>query len=159
MNRSTSFVLYLFLISTIITADQASKRWAWASLTNNNDLPLNGWCNLSLSTNRGVSWSLLNNIKSNFGFYILTFIISTVILAFALYSVIQHLNKVSIYFESLVIGGAISNVIDRITHGFVIDFIDIHVGIWHWPTFNIADIFVVIGVLGVLVKELRKKHD
>ena len=89
----------------------------------------------------------------------MTTIISIVILAFALYAVIQHLNKISIYFESFVIGGAISNVIDRLTHGFVIDFLDIHLGIWHWPTFNIADVFVVIGVLGVLFKELRKNHD
>jgi signal peptidase II len=156
MNRSSSFVLYLFLISTIITADQATKRWALTNL--NADLPLNGWCNLSLSANRGVSWGLFN-FQSNFGFYILTSIISTVILAFALYAVIQHLNKISIHFESFIIGGAISNVIDRLTHGFVIDFLDIHMGIWHWPTFNIADVFVVIGVLGVLLKELRKNHD
>lgn len=156
MKRSSSFVLYLFLISTIITVDQASKRWALANL--NADMPLNEWCNLSLSANRGVSWGLFN-FQSNFGFYILTTIISIVILAFALYAVIQHLNKISIYFESFVIGGAISNVIDRLTHGFVIDFLDIHLGIWHWPTFNIADVFVVIGVLGVLFKELRKNHD
>jgi len=156
MNRSSSFVLYLFLISTIITADQATKRWALTNL--NADLPLNGWCNLSLSANRGVSWGLFN-FQSNFGFYILTAIISTVILAFALYAVIQHLNKITIHFESFIIGGAISNVIDRLTHGFVIDFLDIHMGIWHWPTFNIADVFVVIGVLGVLLKELRKNHD
>ncbi len=158
MNRSSSFVLYLFLISTIITADQAAKRWALANLANNADMPINGWCNLSFSANRGISWSLFNNLKSDFGFYILTFIISTVILAFAFYAVIKHLNKKPIYFESFVIGGAIANIIDRITHGFVIDFIDVHLGIWHWPTFNIADIFVVIGVLGVLFKELRKKH-
>ncbi|MFA6534932.1 MAG: signal peptidase II [Candidatus Babeliales bacterium] len=156
MNRSSSFVLYLFLISTIITADQATKRWALTNL--NADLPVNGWCNLSLSANRGVSWGLFN-FQSNFGFYILTSIISIVILAFALYAVIQHLNKISIHFESFIIGGAISNVIDRLTHGFVIDFLDIHMGIWHWPTFNIADVFVVIGVLGVLLKELRKNHD
>ncbi|MFH1254720.1 MAG: signal peptidase II [bacterium] len=156
MKRSSSFVLYLFLISTIITADQASKRWCLLNL--NADLPLNGWCNLSLSANRGISWGLFN-FQSNLGFYILTSIISTVILAFALYATIQHLNKISIYFESFIIGGAISNVIDRLTHGFVIDFLDIHLGIWHWPTFNIADVFVVIGVLGVLFKELRKNHD
>lgn len=157
MNRSSSFVLYLFLISTIITVDQASKRWALANLTS--DVPMNGWCNLSLATNRGISWSLFSNLKSDWGFYILTFVISTVILAFAFYAVIQHLNKAPIYFESFVIGGAISNIIDRLTHGFVIDFIDIHLGIWHWPTFNIADIFVVMGVLGVFLKELRKNHD
>lgn len=156
MKRSSSLVLYLFLISTIITVDQATKRWCLSNL--NADLQLNNWCNLSLSANRGVSWGLFN-FQSNFGFYILTFIISTVILAFAFYAVIQHLNQISIHFESFIIGGAISNVIDRLTHGFVIDFLDVHLGIWHWPTFNIADVFVVIGVLGVLVKELRKNHD
>lgn len=156
MNRNSSFVLYLFLISTIITADQAAKRWALLNLAGCPDMQINSLCNLSLATNRGISWSLLS-FKSNIGFYILFFIILTIILAFAFYAAIQHLNKTPIYFESFVIGGAISNILDRATHGFVIDFIDLHIGIWHWPTFNIADIFVVVGILGVLFKSMQRK--
>ena len=157
MNRSSSFILYLFLISTIITLDQASKGWALLNLSSG-DLTVSNWFNLSLSYNRGISWSLLN-FQSNLGFYILTFIIAAIIFAFSFYSIIQHLNRIPIYFESFVVGGAISNIIDRIGHGFVIDFIDVHIGSWHWPTFNFADIFVVVGVLGILFKNMWKKYD
>ena len=155
MNRSSSFILYLFLISTIITLDQASKGWALLNLSSG-DLTVSNWFNLSLSYNRGISWSLLN-FQSNLGFYILTFIIAAIIFAFSFYSIIQHLNLIPIYFESFVVGGAISNIIDRLHHGVVIDFIDLHFGVWHWATFNIADVFIVVGILGVLLKNIKRK--
>lgn len=158
MNRSSSFVLYLFLISTIITIDQASKRWVLANLSINQEIKVTDWYNVSLNTNRGISWSMFS-FQSNFWFLILTLIISTLALSFAFYAIIQHLNKTPIYFESFVIGGAISNIIDRITHHFVIDFIDIHIGNWHFPTFNVADVFVVAGIFGILIKTMWKKYD
>jgi signal peptidase II len=76
---------------------------------------------------------------------------------FSLYAVVQHLNGIPIYFESFVVGGAISNIIDRVHYGVVIDFIDLHLGIWHWATFNIADVFIMVGVLGVLFKSIKRK--
>lgn len=158
MNRSSSFVLYLFLVSTIITLDQASKKWAFTILFGNPDMQISSWLNLSFAANRGISWGLFSS-QSTYGFYFLTLLISTIIIAFAFYAIIQHLNKASIHLESFVVGGAISNIIDRMQYNFVIDFIDMHIGVWHWPTFNIADIFIVIGVLGLLFKELRKKYD
>ena len=155
MNRSSSFVLYLFLVSTIITLDQALKRWAVLNLSSG-DFIVNNWLNLSLSYNRGISWSLLN-FQSNVCFYILVFFISAIIVAFSFYAIVQHLNRIPIYFESFVIGGAISNIIDRIHYGVVIDFIDVHLGIWHWATFNLADVFIVIGILGVLLKSVKRR--
>lgn len=156
MSKTSSFILYLLLISTIITLDQITKSWAIANLSGKNDLILTNWCNLSLITNRGISWGVLN-FQSNIGFFTLTTLILCLILAFAFYTIIQHLNRMPIYFESLVLGGAISNIIDRITQGYVIDFIDLHLGAWHWPTFNIADVFVVIGIIGIFLKSMYKR--
>ena len=53
----------------------------------------------------------------------------------------------------MIAGGAIGNVIDRIYHGKVIDFIDIHYKLFHWPTFNIADSFIFIGVILFIINE------
>ena len=55
---------------------------------------------------------------------------------------------------SLIIGGALGNVIDRLRLGWVIDFIDFHVNTWHWPAFNIADTVIVIGVAMLLIDGL-----
>ena len=53
-----------------------------------------------------------------------------------------------------VIGGAIGNVADRLRHGAVTDFLDVHVGAWHWPAFNLADVAIVCGVAGIVLFDL-----
>lgn len=156
MNKNKSFLVYLFLISLIITLDQALKSWASNVLQGGHDACVNSWLNFSLASNRGISWGLLN-FQADSLYFILTCFIVLLISGFFVYSIIQHLNRVLIYFESLVIGGAISNVIDRITHGYVIDFIDVHIYSLHWPTFNVADIFIVVGVIGMLINSAYKK--
>ena len=59
---------------------------------------------------------------------------------------------------AFIIGGALGNLVDRIRFGAVIDFLDFHIGEWHWPAFNVADIFIVIGVgLYIISMIFRKK--
>jgi signal peptidase II len=156
MNKNKSLLGYLFFISIIITLDQALKRWAINALQNGNDISVTSWFKFSLASNRGVSWGFLN-FQSSQGFYLLTILIIFTIAGFATYAIIQHLNRTKVYFESMVIGGAISNVIDRINYGYVIDFVDIHIHAWHWPTFNVADAFIVAGVCGILLSTVYKK--
>jgi len=57
---------------------------------------------------------------------------------------------------SLILGGALGNVLDRLMFGFVIDFIDCHYGNWHWPAFNIADSAISIGAALIIWAELRR---
>ncbi|MBU6486909.1 MAG: lipoprotein signal peptidase [Burkholderiales bacterium] len=57
---------------------------------------------------------------------------------------------------ALIMGGALGNVIDRLVHGRVIDFLDFHVGNWHWPAFNLADSAIVIGAALLVLDELRR---
>ena len=66
---------------------------------------------------------------------------------------------VSVYFAgalSLILGGALGNVIDRILYGYVIDFLDVHVGSWHWPAFNVADSAICVGAALFVLDELRR---
>jgi signal peptidase II len=57
---------------------------------------------------------------------------------------------------SLVLSGAIGNVIDRIAYGAVVDFIDVYYGNWHWPAFNIADSAITIGVILLIFDEIKR---
>ena len=71
----------------------------------------------------------------------------------------QVKGKINILSFSLVIGGALGNLIDRIIRGYVIDFISIKIGNYNFPIFNLADTFIVIGVILLLLKELRKENN
>ncbi|GLU35529.1 signal peptidase II [Trinickia caryophylli] len=57
---------------------------------------------------------------------------------------------------ALIMGGALGNVIDRLAHSYVIDFLDFHVGRWHWPAFNLADSAIVVGAILLVLDELRR---
>jgi signal peptidase II len=57
---------------------------------------------------------------------------------------------------ALILGGAIGNVLDRVVYGHVIDFLDVYVGNWHWPAFNIADSAICVGAVLFVVDELRR---
>ncbi|MFX5493995.1 signal peptidase II, partial [Acinetobacter baumannii] len=57
---------------------------------------------------------------------------------------------------ALILGGAIGNVIDRVGYGHVIDFLDVYVGNWHWPAFNLADSAICVGAVLFVVDELRR---
>ena len=59
----------------------------------------------------------------------------------------------------LILGGAAGNVIDRLVYGYVIDFIDVFYGSWHWPTFNIADSAISVGVFLLLVDAFREHRQ
>lgn len=59
-------------------------------------------------------------------------------------------------FLALILGGALGNVIDRLIYGHVIDFLDFHVGAWHWPAFNLADSAITVGAVLLIYDELRR---
>lgn len=107
---------------------------------------------ISLSWNRGISWGMFDG-TSRLGFVVLTAFIATVLIFFLLYVRAVYKEGRPIWYEIMVLAGAVSNMIDRVYYGAVIDFIDVHVGAWHWPTFNIADACIVLGVGGMLVSE------
>ena len=148
MKQKDRFTFYLFIFLLILFADRFSKVWALQNLENQ-DLTIFPGFNLALIWNRGVSWGLLS-FDSSILFYLLTFLIVLVVILFCLHTFYLFKKGENIFFEVLIFGGAISNLIDRFYYKGVVDFIDFYVGSWHWPTFNLADVFVVIGVFGIL---------
>ena len=145
------FLLFVFIISS----DIATKIWALKNLISQN-ITVCPYLNFGLSINRGVSWSFFSS-QSNLKFYLLTLLIITIISIFIIHTYKEYKNQKNIFFEILIISGAISNIIDRFLYSGVIDFIDFHINTWHWPTFNIADISIVIGIIGVLGRYIY--HD
>ena len=143
-------MLFVSSCAVLIGLDQLSKWWALVNLMDG-DKVLTRNLTLSFAWNRGISWSFFSETSAT-GYIILSGFIAAVIVIFGTYTIIRFFNNHKSLSEIMVLSGAISNFIDRLVHGAVIDFIDVHYAAWHWPTFNIADSLVVVGVCGILMK-------
>ena len=112
--------------------------------------------NLTFVVNYGFAFGLLNNPSLN---QILVSLVILAIIIYFLYLLIKTQDKIFQLTLTLILAGALGNFIDRIFRGFVIDFIDIYIGKYHWPAFNIADSCITVGfvVLMINILFLNKK--
>ncbi len=143
-------ILGILIAIGVIILDQISKIFVYSYLLEvGKAVEVTSFFNLVSAWNTGVSFSMFNNLGVN-GIYILSAFSLGVVL-FLLF----WLNKEkSLYMRAslgFVIGGAIGNVIDRIRLGAVYDFLDVHVGAHHWPAFNVADSFICIGAVLIIL--------
>jgi signal peptidase II len=111
---------------------------------------INGFFGLVHVRNRGMAFGLMNRPDLDFGFYVLTaasLVAIAVLLAW--FFKIKESARHIIFGLSLILGGAVGNLIDRLRFREVIDFLDFYVGSYHWPAFNVADSAITIGVCWV----------
>ena len=110
--------------------------------------------NFYLVWNTGIGFGLVS-LESNVYYHILTAIILIINIGLIYYAV--KANGINAYLLPIIIGGSLGNLFDRMYYYAVPDFIDFHIGKYHWFIFNVADIFISIGIIGLLVVELLKK--
>ena len=152
-NHKHNFISLLIVI-LIFIFDKFSKIRIINLQSDNNRIYVNEFVNIDLVWNTGIGFGLLSS-SSNLFYNLLTTLIGVVII-FLIYLIINSKFADKILF-SLVLGGAIGNLFDRITYSAVPDFIDIHYQNFHWFTFNIADIFITLGILTIILKDLLFK--
>jgi len=112
--------------------------------------------NFYLVWNTGIGFGLAA-MESNIYYHILTSVI--VLVNFGLvYFLVKSKNFYS-YLFALIIGGSLGNLFDRIYYYAVPDFIDLHIGNYHWFVFNVADIFITVGIIGLILTEIFKKKE
>lgn len=136
--KKHSVVAFLFLFTLL--SDQLSKLFIVKGLYVGESINILPFFNIVHVRNRGVTFGLLSGTLQP----VVLVILSLVIVGFLIYYARKNENYRP--FISLIVGGAIGNVIDRIVYGSVVDFLDFHLGKYHWPAFNIADSAIVIGV-------------
>ena len=150
--KSNLYVLLLIII--IFIFDRLTK-----NLVINNfiekTLYLNDFINLELIWNIGIGFGLLS-YDSLLIYNLITVLIGVVIIILIYIVIISH-NLDKLIF-SIIIGGALGNFYDRIIYNAVPDFIDLHYKTFHWFTFNVADIFITVGVLAMIFKEFLVKN-
>lgn len=158
LNKYSKTGLYWLWVAVIILAlDRLTKFLAQTYLTAYVPLPVVKFFNLTLAYNTGAAFSFLNQAGGWQGklFGGIAFFVSIGIL-FWLYR-LTHRQRWLCIALSMIVGGALGNLGDRILYGHVIDFIQLYVSHWYWPVFNIADSAICIGVGMLFLDALRKK--
>ncbi len=144
--RKAKLAIFLIIFALIIMFDQYTKNIVLKLFkgADFNVVEVTSFLNLIYVKNYGISFGLFNQVEQNQ--YLLSALnIGIIFVLFAwLWKSEERFINCAL---SLVVAGAIGNLIDRFKHGYVIDFIDFHVEKWHYPAFNIADSAIVIGVL------------
>lgn len=136
-------MLWICIIALVIAADQVTKFIVVGNIEFGKLNPvINNFFYLTYIENKGAAWGFLHNVESARYFFIILTILVSIALAYYLYKSDNKLLKTSLAF---ILGGAIGNLIDRISKGSVTDFLDFYFGSYNFPTFNVADMFVVIG--------------
>ena len=149
--KKKNFLIKCLLIFSIFFVDQISKYYIINIFNFQNDtVYVTNFLNFQLIWNEGIAFGLLSFDNSIY-YNSITLIIIIVILI--LFFLIKNDDQYS-YFYSMIVGGALGNLIDRIRHSSVPDFIDFHISNFHWFVFNIADIFVSLGVFCLIIAEL-----
>ena len=131
--------------------DFVTKRIIVAKLAPYDSIPVLPFLNIVYVENRGAAFGMFANLGNNF-FMAISFIAIAVIL-FYMSKIPKGLELFSI---SLIFGGAVGNLIDRILIGKVIDFIDFYVGTWHWPAFNVADSALTVGIILFIISTIMQ---
>ena len=152
MNIKKFVIGVISILSLTIFIDQLTKYIAFIVLFKDQQvLIINHYLNFRPVWNDGISFGMLQGY-GNFGRISFIIIAISISLWIILYS--RKLNIIGFVGYNMIAGGALGNVIDRLIHGKVIDFIDLHYKEYHWPTFNMADSFIFIGVLLFIYNEL-----
>ena len=139
---------FLVIILIIFGIDRFTKIEIINNFSNTK-VYLNDFLNIDLVWNIGIGFSLLST-DSTLIYNLVTILIGSVISLLIYF--LMNADKVDKLIYSLIIGGALGNFYDRLTFKAVPDFIDIHYNNFHWFTFNVADIFIVIGILVYIIR-------
>ena len=152
-------ILSAFLIIISILVDFFSKIYISNLLDNNETIIFTNYIILEKFYNKGIAFSIFNSDSVLIN-YIILFIIILVI-AFIIRLFLTQFNKLKqneVIAYSLIIGGAVGNMIDRIMHGYVLDFIFIHYNNFYFPAiFNLADVSISLGVFFLLLAYLKEE--
>ena len=143
------FTLLSFLL------DQATKWWILNHVMDPPQvIPVTGFFNLVLGFNTGVSFGLFGEAPA---WLLMAFILPMV--AGLLVWMTRTDSRLTAIALGLVVGGAFGNLLDRLRHGAVTDFLDFYVGAYHWPAFNFADVAIVSGVGLLLIESVLAREE
>ena len=152
---SGNFKNWLAIAALVVIFDQMSKLVTLQVLKEGDSQVINSFTNWVLVYNSGAAFSFLANAGGWQKWFFIGISGSAALIM--LWLLVRHSHQTIFCISiSLVLGGAVGNLIDRFTHGAVVDFIDVFYGRYHWPAFNVADSAITIGGAFLILDELRR---
>ena len=150
-------IFYFFLILFIFILDRISKLWIISIFNseNNLEIKISSFINLNLIWNKGIAFGLFS-YGEKFEYNLLTGLI--IIISAIVFWMIIKTKELEKFGFLMILGGALGNIFDRLYYSAVPDFIDIYYKNFHWFVFNVADIFITIGVLMLIINEITIKN-
>lgn len=151
---------WLWLSVVVIALDQLTKQLVSDSLQLFDSIPIMPSLNLVLAHNTGAAFSFLSDAGGwQRWFFVVLAVGVSVVLVVWISRLKSGETRLAVAL-SLVLGGAIGNVWDRIAYGYVVDFIDVYYGDWHWPAFNVADSAICVGAALLIIDALfHREHE
>ena len=152
-NNSKKFFLSLTIISVIFSFDRISKLYILNLAEGEKyiDIYFNSFLNFHLIWNTGIGFGLFSS-GENFYYNFITLLI--ILINFIILIMIFKSNNYKLFLFLIILGGSLGNLFDRIYYKAVPDFIDLHYNDFHWFIFNVADIFITVGVICLIFAEL-----
>jgi signal peptidase II len=147
-----TFLFYSAVACAIFAIDRWTKLWALTQCVQ--PKLFNQYFSCALTFNRGISWGVFHSDDSHV-FVMVSGVIAIITVSLAFYAFIRYEQKYSILGETLIIAGSLSNIFDRFYYKGVVDFIEFSYADWVWPSFNVADSCIVLGVIIMLWQSLR----
>jgi signal peptidase II len=143
----------LIIILAIFFFDRITKIYLINIQTSGTDIDfyINQFINIYLVWNTGIGFGLIS-LESNIFYHLLTLIILAINMGLIFF--LTKSKGTTAYMLAIIIGGSLGNLFDRLYYYAVPDFIDIHIGNFHWFIFNVADIFITIGIIGLIIVEI-----
>ena len=156
-NFGKNFFINSFLVLLIFLIDRLSKIYViyLDKKFLGSEIFSSKYLNINLIWNDGIAFGLFSFQKSNLYNFLTLIIIAIIFLIIFMTAKAEGIKKYSLL---MILGGAIGNVFDRLFNRSVPDFIDFHIGNFHWFVFNVADIFISIGVLCLILIEIFYKN-
>ena len=141
------------IASLVVISDFITKRMILKWVTPYESIDILPFINIVHVKNEGAAFGMFSSLGNTI-FVIISFVAIIVIIAY----LARIKGRMEIFSISLILGGAIGNLIDRLTVGKVIDFIDFFVGSWHWPAFNVADSALTVGIILFFLASIRESN-
>ena len=151
---------FLWISVLVVAIDLATKQWVIDTMTLYQSTQLLPIFNLTYVRNYGAAFSFLHDASGwQRWFFTAIAIVVSIIIVMWMKASSKEDKRLPIAF-SFILGGALGNLYDRVTYGYVVDFLDFYIGQWHWPAFNVADSAIFIGAtLMVIDMLLTPRND
>ena len=148
-------LVWLWLSALVIVVDQVTKRVIDSAMQLHQTIELIPYFQLTYMRNQGAAFSFLSGAGGWQRWFFIGLAIVASVFIFVWLRKLDPSRRREAVAWALVLGGAQGNLIDRILYGYVIDFLDVYVGDWHWPAFNVADSAITVGVALLLLDSFK----